>query len=139
MLRPGTTATIAGWGLTHAGSGRVSQTLRWAHTVVQRPRWCAHHAWFFVRSEVCAIDSVNHTSGGCFGDSGGPLIATGVAGEAVQIAIVSHGDARCSTRSPVVFTRLDDIGSWLRTWIAAYASSAAPAPQPVPPPPPAAQ
>jgi secreted trypsin-like serine protease len=138
LLRAGTYATVAGWGLTHAASGRVSQTLRWAHTVVQTPRWCARHAWFFDRSEVCAIDSVHHTSGGCFGDSGGPLIASGPAGEAVEIGIVSHGDARCSTHRPVVFTRVDDVGSWLRTWIAAYAPSA-PAPQPVPQAPPGPQ
>jgi secreted trypsin-like serine protease len=132
MLRAGTSATIAGWGLTHPGTGRVSQTLRWAHTVVQTQRWCARHAFFFVRSEVCAIDSVHHTSGGCFGDSGGPLITTGSGGEPVEIGIVSHGDARCSTRRPAVFTRIDLIGSWVRTWIRAYAPHVAPPPQPTP-------
>jgi secreted trypsin-like serine protease len=141
MLRAGTSATIAGWGLTHPGTGRVSQTLRWAHTVVQRPRWCARHALFFVRNEVCAIDSVHHTSGGCFGDSGGPLITTDPAGEPVEIGIVSHGDARCSTRRPAVFTRVDSIASWVRTWIRAYTPRASPAPQPTPAPqpPPAPQ
>jgi trypsin len=137
LLQAGTSATIAGWGLTHAGASRVGQALRWAQTVVQRPRWCAHHVWFFVRDEVCAIDSVHHTSGGCFGDSGGPLIATDAAGVPVQIGIVSHGDVRCSTHRPAVFTRVDAIDSWVQTWIRAYAPHVAPAPQPAPQPAPA--
>jgi secreted trypsin-like serine protease len=138
MLRAGTPATIAGWGLTHSGRGRVSEQLRWAPTVVQRPRWCARHVWAFVRSEVCAIDSVHHTSGGCFGDSGGPLIATNHAGHPVEIGIVSHGDARCSTHRPAVFTRVDGIAPWVRTWIRAYARAVPPA-QPAPAPQPAPQ
>jgi secreted trypsin-like serine protease len=135
MLRAGTSATIAGWGLTHPGTGRVAQTLRSAHTVVQKQRWCARHTAFFVRSEVCAIDSVHHTSGACFGDSGGPLIATDRGGEPVEIGIVSHGDAHCSTRKPAVFTRIDLVASWVRTWIRAYTPRAAPAPPPAPPAP----
>jgi secreted trypsin-like serine protease len=137
MLRAATPATIAGWGLTHSGTGRVSEQLRWARTVLQRPRWCARHVWAFVRSEVCAIDSVHHTSGGCFGDSGGPLIATNGAGDPVEIGIVSRGDVRCSTHRPAVFTRVDRIASWVRTWIRAYARAAPPA-QPAPAPQPTA-
>jgi secreted trypsin-like serine protease len=137
MLRAGTSATIAGWGLTHSGTARISEELRWAQTVVQRPRWCAHHVWAFVRSEVCAIDSVHHTSGGCFGDSGGPLIATNHAGNPVEIGIVSHGDAHCSTHRPAVFTRVDGIAPWVRTWIRAYAHAAPPPTPPAPPAPPA--
>jgi secreted trypsin-like serine protease len=121
MLRAGTTATLAGWGLTTLSDQRPSEVVRWTRTVLQGPRWCARHAPpFFRRGEICTIDSLHHTAGACFGDSGGPLLVAAPSGTLVDVGIVSHGYRDCSTRTPGVFTRVDAVGSWLRTWIAAY-------------------
>jgi secreted trypsin-like serine protease len=136
MLRRGTTGTLAGWGLTALSNQRPSEVVRWTRTVLQGPRWCARHAPpFFRRSEICAIDSVHHTAGACFGDSGGPLLVSAPSGSVLDIGIVSHGYRGCSTRTPGVFTRIDTVASWLRTWIAAYTPRQAPAPPPSPPAP----
>jgi trypsin len=132
-LRAGASATLAGWGLTQSAGRRPSEVVRWTQTVVQGPNWCFRHAPpFFKRSEICAIDSLHHTAGACFGDSGGPLLASAPNGAVLDIGIVSHGYGKCSTHSPGVFTRIDRIGSWLRTWIAAYTPHQAPPPAPSP-------
>ena len=137
MLRAGTTGTLAGWGLTALTNQRPSEVVRWTQTVLQGPRWCARHAPpFFRRGEICAIDSVHHTAGACFGDSGGPLLVTAPSGAVIDVGIVSHGYRDCSTHTPGVFTRVDAVGSWLRTWIAAYTPHQPP-PPPVPAPAPA--
>jgi secreted trypsin-like serine protease len=138
MLHAGRTATLAGWGLTALTSHGPSAVVRWTQTVLQGPRWCARNAPpFFRRGEICAIDSVHHTAGACFGDSGGPLLVSRPDGSVIDVGIVSHGYRDCSTHTPGVFTRVDAVGSWLRTWIAAYAPHQAPLP-PAPAPAPAA-
>jgi secreted trypsin-like serine protease len=135
LLRAGTTGTLAGWGLTALTSQRPSEVVRWTQTVFQGPRWCTRHAPpFFRRGEICAIDSVHHTAGACFGDSGGPLLVTAPSGAVVDVGIVSHGYRDCSTHTPGVFTRVDAVGSWVRTWIAAYTPHQPPAPAPAPAP-----
>jgi secreted trypsin-like serine protease len=135
MLRAGATGTLVGWGLTALTNQGPSEVVRWTQTVLQGPRWCARHAPpFFKRGEICAIDSVHHTAGACFGDSGGPLLVTRPSGAVIDVGIVSHGYRRCSTHTPGVFTRVDALGGWLRTWIRAYTPRQAPPPQPAPAP-----
>ncbi len=128
----GSTATIAGWGNTYYGQRLPTEALRWAATVVQAPRWCARNAPpFYARSEICTIDPPSYATGACNGDSGGPLLASpDTAGEPVQIGIAVHVYDRCSTHHPSVFTRVDSIAAWLRSWMAAYTPSA---PTPAPP------
>jgi secreted trypsin-like serine protease len=129
-LRAGTQAMIAGWGRTEYKQERPTERLQWADTVVQGRQWCKRNAPpFYVRSEICTIDPPRYATGACEGDSGGPLIATGSAtGEPIQIGIAIHVYGRCSTRHPSVFTRVDEISSWVHTWVEAYK---------LPPPPPA--
>lgn len=133
----GTTATIAGWGVTRFNQRHLTEALRVADTVVQGARWCAREAPpFFARSEICTLDPSGYTTGACHGDSGGPLLAPlGVGGELVEIGITVHGYGRCSTRLPSVFTRVAPIASWVQTWIDAYRQPPTTVPAPSPPTP----
>ena len=121
-LHAGLTATIAGWGKTYYAQPRPSTQLHWAPTVVQGTRWCRRNAPpFYARTEICTIDPPRDATGACNGDSGGPLLArASTGGEPVQIGIAIHGYARCSTRRPSVFTRVEAIAPWIQSWIDAY-------------------
>lgn len=132
----GTTATITGWGLTSTIHPRVSKRLRYASTVVQPAGWCKRHIRpFFPRWEICAIDSAHFAAGGCFGDSGGPLMVPRPAtGEMVEAGIVAFGNVRCSPRYPSVYTRVEALSGWLRSWIAAYSTAVVRAPALTSPP-----
>ncbi|HTC71237.1 MAG TPA: trypsin-like serine protease [Solirubrobacteraceae bacterium] len=135
-LQPGTTATIVGWGKTRFTEHEPSRTLRSAGTVVQASTWCTRTAPpFLVTGELCALDAPSYTTGGCSGDSGGPLLIAGANGVPVDVGIAVHVYGRCSTRRPTVFTRIDAIAPWLDSWIAAYAapSTATAMVAPVPP------
>jgi hypothetical protein len=66
------------------------------------------------------------TSGGCFGDSGGPLIGQRADGTPVELGIVSTGGPFCSTKLPNVFTRVDFVSAWVAQWIAAIETGAPP-------------
>lgn len=125
LVSAGTRATIAGWGLTSIAHKQPSKTLRFAHTVVQPASWCKRHVRpFFPKWELCTIDSAHFTSGGCYGDSGGPLMAPGsTEGEMIEVGIVALGNVRCSTRYPGIYTRVDALSGWLRSWIAAYSTA----------------
>jgi len=136
-LRAGTPAMMAGWGRTQYGQRRPIERLQWAHTAVQGGRWCKRNAPpFYLRSEICTIDPPRYSTGGCNGDSGGPLLASEpTGGEPIQIGIAIHVYGRCSTRRPTVFTRVDPISSWVHTWIEAYKLPPTPTPTPSPPAP----
>jgi secreted trypsin-like serine protease len=127
-LHAGMRATIVGWGRTAYDQAAPTVALHWANTVVQGARWCRRNAPpFYQRSEICAIDPPNYTTGACNGDSGGPLLAREApGGEPMEIGIVVHGYARCSTRLPSVFTRVEAIAAWVKTWVDAYQSPATP-------------
>jgi secreted trypsin-like serine protease len=129
--RAGTLGRIVGWGRTRFQQSRPTQSLHAAATVLQAASWCARNAPpFFKRSELCAIDPPSYASGGCNGDSGGPLLV-GTGAAAVEVGIAVHVYARCSTRRPTVFTSVAAIHAWLESWVTAYAIPAG-APSPTP-------
>jgi len=122
LFGAGTVATIAGWGVTSLTSRTPSKRLRYASTVVQPAKWCKRHVRpFYPKWELCTIDSAHFVAGGCFGDSGGPLMVPGSEqGQLVEVGVVAFGTVTCSTRYPGVYTRVDALSGWLRSWIAAY-------------------
>ncbi|HEX3693317.1 MAG TPA: serine protease [Solirubrobacteraceae bacterium] len=126
LFTGGTRATIAGWGLTSTFQRKLTRRLQFAHTVVQSASWCARHVHpFFPRWELCTVDVPHFASSGCHGDSGGPLMVPGErSGELLEVGVVAFGEARCLPSYPNVFTRVDALAGWLRTWIAAYRSPA---------------
>jgi secreted trypsin-like serine protease len=142
LPRAGTAARIVGWGRTTFAQQLLTEKLQWAETVVQGNRWCKRNAPpFYARDEICAIAPPSYSTGVCEGDSGGPLLASTPGGGApVEIGIAVHVYKGCSTRQPSVFTRVNRISSWVRTWVQAYKtppappSTPAPAPAPLPPP-----
>lgn len=139
QLGAGTAATIAGWGRTSFAQGVPTETLQWAETALQPPRWCRRNAPpFFAQGELCTITPPSYSTGACEGDSGGPLIVAGAGGaDLIQVGIAVHVYGRCSTRRPTVFTRVDRISAWVRMWIEAYEPPPPPSatPPPVPPAP----
>jgi secreted trypsin-like serine protease len=131
----GATATIAGWGKTSFEDKSLTERLNFASTVLQPAKWCERNARpFFPKWELCTVDSASFSTGGCNGDSGGPLLVSGsTEGESVEIGIISHGYGACSTRRPSVYTRVDALSGWLSSWIAAYRTPVL-SPTPVPAP-----
>lgn len=130
LLAAGTPLTVAGWGLTSAGAGEITGDLRAGETVIQSSSFCSRqvsrfYAFYSPATQLCAIDPPAYASGTCHGDSGGPAVA-GSGAEAVQVGIVSLGQAKCSTRLPDVFTRVDQVSSWVESWIAAVEGGATP-------------
>jgi secreted trypsin-like serine protease len=123
----GSTAVIAGWGITSFKQKLPTEALRFAETVVQGAKWCKGNAPpFYAKSELCTISPPTYATGACSGDSGGPLLAQRPTGEIVEIGIAVHVYGRCSTRRPSVFVNVGSISAWVRTWIDAYRVSPPP-------------
>lgn len=132
LSRGGTHALVAGWGSTKFQQKQPTEQLMWGKTVVQSPRWCKQHASpFNAEKQICTIDAPSLRSGTCFGDSGGPLLATGPSGQGlIEIGITSEGVLpHCSTRGPRILTRAGLISPWVNRWIAALDPSPSAAPQ----------
>jgi len=54
-------------------------------------------------------------TGGCQGESGGPLVCHARSGEWIQVGVVSWGSVQCEVQgSPTVFTRVSSMASWIR-------------------------
>lgn len=124
LLRIGTHAVIAGWGLTSPGQEDFTESLMWARTVVESDR--CEGLW----GRICAIDFPKATSGACHGDSGGPLLARGKHGHGyIEFGIVEAGFGNCTTRRPQLFTRTDLLSKWIKARIKAIGPAP---PQPAP-------
>jgi hypothetical protein len=130
---PGTAAVFAGWGQTN-GTDSMSgaNTLQWAATQIQSPGYCQDSlAPFDPQTQLCAHAPAHDTSV-CFGDSGGPLIATVPGGEAVQVGVVRGSPGQCDPSGDAVFTSVPAISAWASAKIAAVANESAVAVTPPP-------
>lgn len=129
----GAAVQVAGWGLTRANAASGPGSLRATAMVVQSPTFCKQKSRSFYPpysavGQVCTLDVPAKKSGGCFGDSGGPLIGQRADGAPVELGIVSTGGPFCSTKLPNIFTRADFVSPWVAEWIAAIETGA---PRPV--------
>jgi len=135
-LAAGTPLLIAGWGLT---AGRARQTpalLQYAETFAQSASYCRQNTrryapYFLPARQFCAVNPPSFSTGTCHGDSGGPAIAARNDGSLVQVGITSSGAPACATASPQIFTRVDQVASWVFEWIAAVEAGAPAPPIPV--------
>ena len=107
----GTTATVAGWGLTSSG-GEASYLLREGSLPVRSASDCRDSFYGFDADEnICAGFQAGQSSGpvgSCAGDSGGPLmVPSGDSRSMIQIGIVSYGQGECtSLEFPGVYMRV---------------------------------
>ena len=132
LLAAGTKLTVAGWGLTNPKAKEGSPVLRAGETIVQDNAECKrqssrYYPFYSAAVQLCAIDHPTDRVSGCFGDSGGPAIATRADGTPVEVGVVSTGGPGCNRHLPNVFTRVDQLSAWVASWIAAV-ETGAPAP-----------
>ncbi|HUB99905.1 MAG TPA: serine protease [Solirubrobacterales bacterium] len=124
LLAAGTKLTIAGWGLTSPKAKEGSVVLKAGETIVQDATECKrqsrrYYPFYSATQQLCAIDHPSDKVSGCFGDSGGPAIATRADGTPVEVGIVSTGGPECDRHLPNVFTRVDQVTAWVASWVAA--------------------
>jgi secreted trypsin-like serine protease len=124
LYEGGATVQLAGWGLTRANALEGPPGLRTTSMVVQPPALCkakthGYYSPFSPAVQMCTLDLPSRKSGGCFGDSGGPVIGQRPDGTPVELGIISTGGDFCSTKRPNVMTRVDLVSGWVAEWIAA--------------------
>ncbi len=122
---------LAGWGLTRANASSAPNSLHSTSNVVLDPPACktrtrSYYPPYSTGGQMCTIDPPDRKNGGCFGDSGGPVIAQRADGSPVEIGIVSTGGPQCSTKVPNIFTRADLVSTWASEWIAAVETGTPP-------------
>jgi secreted trypsin-like serine protease len=137
LYEPGDELTIAGWGIDDRKTGHAPTQLQAASVPVEEASRCKRgtrrfYPFFDPIHQVCALDIPGFKVTACHGDSGGPAIATRTDGTPVEIGVTSLGDGSCNPSSPAVFTRVDQISTWVQSWINAV-ELGAPAPQVVVP------
>ena len=101
---PGARAPCADGGLGRDRPGRPGPagTALGGHRPVQSSRYCeAHTRVYTPGEELCTLDTPARRAVACFGDSGGPLLATlPTTGEVVELGIASHLYTDCEPTSP---------------------------------------
>ncbi len=127
----GTPLVIAGWGLTRGNRRRAPDSLFAGETAAGSARACAKRArvfypYFSAAAQFCALDSPSSPARTCHGDSGGPAIARREDGSLVAVGITSLGEETCRAGSATVFTRVDRVSDWVRSWIDAVESGGPP-------------
>jgi secreted trypsin-like serine protease len=125
--------TIAGWGIDDRNTGHAPNQLQAGEVPVEDAARCKRgtrrfYPFFDPTRQVCALDIPGFKITSCHGDSGGPAIALRPDGTPVEIGVTSLGDGTCNPSSPAVFTRVDQIDTWVQSWIAAV-ELGAPAPK----------
>lgn len=120
----GAPVLLAGWGLTDPHASSTPDVLQTTTAVVQPPASCKrktrpYFPFYSPASQMCTSNPPKYATGGCFGDSGGPVIAHRADASPVEIGIVSTGGPDCSTKVPNIFTRTDRLAVWASEWIAA--------------------
>jgi trypsin len=120
----GTGVGLAGWGVTAPRAKEIPASFRSTTVTEQSSQFCRKHTKSFNPEfspsiQLCTLETPKKTSGGCFGDSGGPGVAHRADGTLVQIGIISLGAPGCDTKMPNILTRADRISPWVAEWAAA--------------------
>jgi secreted trypsin-like serine protease len=129
LYQGGAEVLLAGWGLVRPDARSAPESLRSTSSVVLDPAACKQRTRPFyppysIALQMCTTDPPDRLNGGCFGDSGGPVIARRPDGSPVELGVVSTGGPRCSTKLPNIFTRADRISTWAGEWIGAIEAGA---------------
>jgi secreted trypsin-like serine protease len=124
LVAAGAPLEIAGWGLSNPAAQEGPALLRAGKLVIQSTARCRQgktdlHKHFSPTQQLCALDTPDFHTSGCFGDSGGPAIAHRADGSPVEIGIVSAGGFECELREPNLYTRVDLVSQWASEWVAA--------------------
>ncbi len=122
LYEPGNQLTVAGWGIDNRNTGHAPNQLQSAQVPIEEGSRCKegtkrYYPFFDPSRQVCALDAPTFHITTCHGDSGGPAIATRTDGTPVEVGVTSLGDGSCNPSSPAVFTRVDQISSWVQSWI----------------------
>jgi secreted trypsin-like serine protease len=129
LYEPGDQLTVAGWGIDNRRTEHAPNQLQAATVPIEEASRCKEgtrrfYPFFDPQHQVCALDAPHFRITTCHGDSGGPAIATRNDGTPVEIGVTSLGDGSCNPASPAVFTRVDQISSWVQSWIDAVEAGA---------------
>jgi len=116
---------VAGWGIDRIDADsqpHIPNQLQSAVVPIDAAESCQDevsrfYSFYDSGRQLCTLDSPSFKVTPCNGDSGGPAIATRSDGTAVEVGIVSMGDFTCSPDSPAVYTRVDQISTWVNGWI----------------------
>jgi secreted trypsin-like serine protease len=127
---------VAGWGINRFdGDDRahIPDQLQSGVVPIDAPERCRQgvsrfYGFYEADRQLCTLDAPQFKVTPCNGDSGGPAIATRSDGTAVEVGIVSMGAFTCSPDSPAVYTRVDQISTWVDRWIDAV-ENGGPTPQ----------
>jgi hypothetical protein len=117
----GTGTVVVGWGRTTA-FGAPPETLHVGEAGIQSPEYCKGKSPHFESAWVlCVQDYPSARYSVCHGDSGGPLLITGPAGEPLEIGIASYGGEECSPSRPQYFTRADAVAPFVSQKVTEWA------------------
>jgi V8-like Glu-specific endopeptidase len=133
LYEPGDELTVAGWGIDDRATGHAPNQLQAATVPIEEASRCKEgtrrfYPFYEPTRQVCTLDAPKFHITTCHGDSGGPAIATAADGTPVEVGVTSLGDGTCNPTSPAVFTRVDQISSWVQSWIDAV-EAGGPTPQ----------
>ncbi len=133
LYTPGNELTIAGWGIDDRRTEHAPNELQAATVPIAETSRCqkgtrSFYPFFDPTRQLCTLDTAHSEVTACHGDSGGPAMATRPDGSLVEVGVTSLGEGTCNPSSPGVFTRTDQIDSWVQSWIAAV-EAGGPAPK----------
>ena len=112
---PGTTLTVAGWGLDAYQVGSVQDRLKEVDVQVTTDLECQTNSLlgYAPETEICAAELLGDS---CQGDSGGPLFGVRDNGRPVQVGAVSYGLGCAFPLFPGVYAEINSptVLRWLR-------------------------